>query len=81
MTVLTTEGRYIVGSPTEIVARIEERVAVGASLRGAHDEELILGECRRVARYRRSIGPALADLAACNLLKGLAEDGHLLLKP
>lgn len=81
MTVLTSEGHYITGTPTQIVARIEERVAVGASLRNAYDGELILGECRRIARYRRSIGPALADVAACNLLKGLAEDGHLLLKP
>ena len=81
MTVLTSEGHYIAGTPTQIVARIEERVAVGASLKHARDGELILGECRRIARYRRSIGPALADVAACNLLKGLAEDGHLLLKP
>ncbi len=81
MTVLTTDGHFLSGTPAAIIARIETLVTVGASLQGTQDAELILGECRRIERYRLSIGPALADVAAYNLLKGLAEDGHLLVKP
>jgi hypothetical protein len=81
MTVLTTDGHFLSGTPASIVERIEILVAVGASLQGSQDAEMVLGECRRIGRYRSSIGPALADVAAYNLLKGLAEDGHLLVKP
>ena len=81
MTVLTTEGYFLTGTSTQIVGRIAELVAVGAGLRASGDGDVVLHECRRIARYRQSIGPALADMAACNLLKGLAEDGHLLVKP
>ena len=78
MTVITSEGYYFSGTPTAIVARLESLVASRETLPG---RKMILGECRRVARYRQSIGPALADVAASNLIKGLAEDGHLLVKP
>ena len=81
MTVLTTDGHYLSGTPAAIIERIEVLVAVGASLQGSQDADLILGECRRIGRYRSSIGPALADVAAYNLIKGLAEDWHLLIKP
>jgi hypothetical protein len=81
MTALTTDGHFLSGAPAAIIARLESLVVVGATLQGSRDAALILSECRRIKRYRTSIGPALADIAAYNLLKGLAEDGHLLIKP
>lgn len=76
MKVLTDDGRYLSGSPTQIVRHLSARVRVGAVGYGA----LLAEEGDRIARYQREIGPAFARHAAQCLLKNLEEDGYVLIQ-
>lgn len=77
MKVLTKDGYYLSGSPTQLIKHLSARVPVGRRDQGA----LLVQEGERIARYRREIGPAFARHAAQCLLKNLEEDGYLLICP
>ena len=76
MRVITDEGYFLAGTPEELVARLGERVLVGA---GAHTA-LLSQECNRISRYQREIGPSFARFAAYRLLMNLEEEGLILLQ-
>ena len=79
MTVLTASGLFVHGTPIQIVGRLRDLVTAGAPLvGGVENASSLLAECERVDRYQRVIGPAMAEVAATNLLRALEEDGLLL---
>lgn len=77
MKVLTDDGRYLSGSPCQLVAQLAVRVCVGR----AGQESLLREESARITRYQEEIGPAFAHYAAQCLLRNMEQDGYLLVCP
>ena len=82
MRIVTSEGRFLLGQPLELVAQLTAVVRTGAQVpAGAltREDMLLQLECDRVGRYSSEIGPLFAEYAAVKLLESLEEDGLLLI--